>query len=63
MAGITQTEPDKWRQPINTQPINTLAPFGKYPSMDEVKSASVEAEKIKSEGDEVVIVFFDPKAN
>ena len=31
--------------------------------MEEIKSASVEAEKIKSEGDEVVIAIFDPKGN
>lgn len=54
----TQAEPGKWMQPINA-----LAPFSKYPSMEEIKSASVEAEKIKSEGDEVVIAIFDPKGN
>lgn len=53
-----QSEPGKW-----SQPINSLSPFGKYPSMAEIKSAAVEAEKIKSEGDEVVITFFDPKGN
>lgn len=54
----TQAEPGKWKQPINA-----LRPFGQYPSMEEIKSASAEAEKIKSEGGEVVIAFFNPKGD
>lgn len=55
-----QTEPGKWGQ---LQARNAIAPITKYPSWEEIKAASDEAEKIKGEGDEVIIVFFDPKAN
>nr|WP_314710214.1 hypothetical protein [uncultured Comamonas sp.] len=38
-----QTEPGIWHKPLNP-----FAPFGKYPSMEEIKRVSEEAARLKA---------------
>jgi len=53
-----QTEPGIWHKPLDP-----FAPFGKYPSMDEIKRVSEEAAKIESEGEKVITMVFDLKGD
>lgn len=43
------------------QPLNTLAPFGRYPSMHELRRISDEAATIESQGEKVITMVFGPK--
>lgn len=51
-----EAEPGVWHQLLNT-----LAPFGRYPSMHEIKRVSDEAATIEGQGEKVITVIFDPK--
>jgi len=53
-----QTGPGIWHTPLNP-----FAPFGKYPSMDEIKRVSEEAAKIESQDEKVITMAFDPKGD
>lgn len=53
-----QTEPGIWQKPLDP-----FAPFGKYPSIDEIKRVSEEAANIESQGEKVIAMVFDLKGD
>jgi hypothetical protein len=54
-AHHVQLSPGQW-----TRQANPLAPFGRYPSMETEREAFAEADKIKAEGERIVVIDFKP---